>query len=201
MTLLTILIPVYNEAATVEQAIRETVTTELPVEHELVVIDDGSTDGTRDILRNTDWPESVRVFEHDRNRGKGAAVRTGVSHARGDISAILDADLEYTATDFERHDEHSVRRARLQRLHEPLLPLRARQPGRTLVANALFNVYIADLMTCHKVIRTDLFRQLPLRANGFEIEPEITARLVSATRGSTRCPCSTAPGRPRRARS
>jgi len=99
MTLLSILMPVYNEAATVERAIHEATAAELPVEHELVVIDDGSTDGTGNLLRETSWPDGVRVIEHDRNQGKGAAVRTALSHARGDIAAILDADLEYTAND------------------------------------------------------------------------------------------------------
>jgi len=185
MALLSILMPVYNEAATVEQAIHEAVAPKLPVEHELVVVDDGSTDGTSHILHGTAWPEGVRVFKHDRNQGKGAAVRTAL-HARGDISAILDADLEYTPDDIAKlvpplvdgstNAVFGVRAFNGYTSHSFLYVLGNR--GVTLVANALFNVYIADLMTCHKVMKTEVFRQLPLRAQGFDIEPEITARLL-----------------------
>ncbi len=183
---LSILMPVYNEAGTVERAIEEVLDADLPVEFELVVVDDGSTDGTREILRRREWPDRVRVFEHDANRGKGAAVRTALSHARGRMSAIFDADLEYEPAD-------------LATLMAPLLRGRARaafgvrafdgytshsftyvmgNKGVTLIANLLFNVYLRDLMTCHKVIETELFRSLRLREPGFGIEPEIAARLL-----------------------
>ena len=183
---LSILVPVYNEASTVEQAIQQVLDADLPLDFELVVVDDGSTDGTREILARGTWPDSVRIFEHDGNRGKGAAVRTALQHARGRFSAIFDADLEYDPDD-------------VADLLPPLLEGRARAAfgvrafngytshsfmyvmgnrGVTLAANILFNVYLKDLMTCHKVIETDLFRSLPLQANGFDIEPEIAARLI-----------------------
>jgi len=178
--------PVYNEARTVDQAIREAIGTELPIEHELVVVDDGSTDGTSQILDSSDWPDGVRIYRHERNQGKGAAVRTALSHARGEFSAILDADLEYAASDLAvllppllRGDANAVFGVRAfngYTSHSFLYVLGNR--GVTLVANVLFNVYLGDLMTCHKAIRTELFRGLPLSARGFDIEPEIAARLV-----------------------
>jgi len=186
--MLSILMPVYNERFTVQRAIDEVLSTELPVEFELVVVNDGSTDGTREILERLDWPVNARLYHHDINRGKGAAVRTALQHARGDISAIFDADLEYSPAD-------------IRTLLPPLLEGRAGavfgvrafdgytshsflyvlgNKGVTLAANLLFNVYLRDIMTCHKAIRTDVFRSLPLSARGFDIEPEITVRLLQA---------------------
>ena len=185
---LSILMPVYNEEDTVERAIDEVLSTELPVEFELVVVDDGSTDRTREVMAGREWPDNVRFVEHERNRGKGAAVRTGLAHARGRFSAIFDADLEYDPAD-------------LAGLLEPLLDGRSRavfgvrafdgytshsflyvlgNRGVTLAANVLFNVYLKDLMTCHKVIETEVFQNLPLREDGFAIEPEIAARLIQS---------------------
>jgi dolichol-phosphate hexosyltransferase len=183
---LTVLMPVYNEARTVEQAIASVLAADGLPERELIVVDDGSTDGSAELLRARDWPDSMRVLFHDRNRGKGAAVRTAVAEANGEVSAIFDADLEYQPGDiagllepilagdanacfgvraFEGHTSHSFLYVMGNR-------------GVTLAANLLFNVYIKDLMTCHKAIRTDIFKALPLRARGFEIEPEIAARLL-----------------------
>ena len=184
--MLSILMPVYNERERVERAIAEVLETELPAEFELIVVDDGSTDGTRDILRGHNWDGRVRLFEHAENRGKGAAVQTALGQAEGDYAAIFDADLEYDPAD-------------LKLLMPPLLDGRANacfgvrafdgytshsflyvlgNKGVTLACNVLFNVYLHDIMTCQKMIRTDVFRSLPLHSPGFAIEPEITARLV-----------------------
>jgi glycosyltransferase involved in cell wall biosynthesis len=184
--MLSILMPVYNERERVERAIAEVLATELPADFELIVVDDGSTDGTREILRGGDWDGRVRLLEHPENRGKGAAVQTALAQARGDYAAIFDADLEYDPAD-------------LGLLMPPLLDGRANacfgvrafdgytshsflfvlgNKGVTLACNVLFNVYLHDIMTCQKMIRTDIFRDLPLSAAGFSIEPEIAARLV-----------------------
>jgi len=184
--MLSILMPVYNERNTVARAIEDAVTTEIPGGHEVIVIDDGSTDGSGEILRDGTWPDEVTVVAHERNMGKGTAIRTGLQHARGDVAAILDADLEYRAADLiellaplqagETNAVFGVRAFNGYSSHSFLYVLGNR--GVTLAANVLFNVYIGDLMTCHKVIRTDVFRALPLRCRGFDIEPEIAARLV-----------------------
>ncbi len=184
--MLSIVMPIFNERDRVESAIADVLRTELPAEFELIVVDDGSTDGTREILRENSWDARVRLFEHPRNRGKGQAVRTGLEHAKGEFTAIFDADLEYDPSDlstllapllegrtnacfgtraFDGYTSHSFYFVLGNRLV-------------TFVCNVLFNVYMRDIMCCHKMIRTDLFRSLPLRSQGFGIEPEITARLI-----------------------
>ncbi len=184
--MLSILMPVYNERERVERAIAEVLATELPTEFELIVVDDGSTDGTREILRGGDWDGHVRLIEHPENRGKGAAIQTALEQARGDYSAIFDADLEYDPSDLgllmpplldgRSNASFGVRAFDGYTSHSFLFVLGNK--GVTLVCNVLFNVYLHDIMTCHKMIRTDIFRSLPLRSAGFAIEPEITARLV-----------------------
>ena len=181
--------PVFNELDTVEAAIADALNAELPVaERQLIIVDDGSFDGTRELLRGLDLPDNVMVVEHERNRGKGAAIRTGLEHASCEFAAVLDADLEYAASD-------------LGELLEPLLAGDANvvfgsrswsshsafsfwyvmgNKGVTLATNVIFNCFISDVMTCHKVMRTALFRSLSLRERGFAIEPEITARVLKA---------------------
>jgi glycosyltransferase involved in cell wall biosynthesis len=188
-TTLSILMPVYNERETLARAVEDALGAELPVDaRQLVIVDDGSTDGTLEILRTTDWPDAVTVVEHDRNRGKGAAIRTALTRATGDYAAILDADLEYSAAD-------------LAPLLEPLLAGEASvvygtrswsshsafsfwyvmgNKAVTHATNVLYNCWISDVMTCHKVMSTELFRSLKLRERGFAIEPEITARVLLA---------------------
>jgi dolichol-phosphate hexosyltransferase len=184
-TMLSILMPVYNEAATVEGAINQVLATDLPLEFELIVVDDGSTDGTHEILEGRDWPEAVTLLRHESNRGKGAAVLTALGVAQGQFSAIFDADLEYDPADLgdllaplvagDANVVFGVRAFNGYTSHSFLYVMGNRAV--TLIANVLFNVYIADLMTCHKAMRTDLFRSLALKARGFDIEPEIAARL------------------------
>jgi dolichol-phosphate hexosyltransferase len=178
--------PVYNEAERIEAALGGVLGTEFPFETELIVVDDGSTDGTRELLEGFKWPKNARWLAHDRNEGKGAAVRTALGQARGAFSAIFDADLEYDPADlvplleplrkdltnaalgvraFDGYTSHSFLYVMGNRLV-------------TLAANVLFNVYLHDLMTCHKAMRTELFRDLGLRENGFTVEPEIVARLL-----------------------
>jgi glycosyltransferase involved in cell wall biosynthesis len=184
--MLSILMPVYNERERVAQAIAEVLDTQLPTEFELIVVDDGSTDGTREILQSGSWDGRVRLFEHSENRGKGAAVQTALAEARGEYSAIFDADLEYDPTDLgllmpplldgRTNACFGVRAFDGYTSHSFLFVLGNK--GVTFACNVLFNVYLHDIMTCHKMIRTDVFRSLQLRSPGFAIEPEITARLV-----------------------
>jgi dolichol-phosphate hexosyltransferase len=184
--MLSILMPVYNERERVERAISEVLATELPTEFELIVVDDGSTDGTLEILRGGEWGERVRLFEHGHNQGKGTAIRTALAQARGEFAAIFDADLEYDPADLgllmpplldgRTNASFGVRVFDGYTSHSFLFVLGNK--GVTLACNVLFNVYLHDIMTCHKMIRTDVFRNLPLQAAGFAIEPEITARLL-----------------------
>jgi glycosyltransferase involved in cell wall biosynthesis len=179
--------PVYNERERVEEAIAEVLATELPTDIELIIVDDGSTDGTREILRNGRWDERVRYFEHDHNQGKGAAVQTALSKATGEFSAVFDADLEYDPGDLgvllppllqgRSNVAYGVRAFDGYSAHSFWFVIGNR--GVTLVCNILFNVFLHDIMTCHKVLRTELFKSLELTATGFAIEPEITARLLN----------------------
>jgi glycosyltransferase involved in cell wall biosynthesis len=184
---LTILMPVFNELPTVEDAIADALGAELPVaERQLVVVDDGSTDGTRELLASRDWPDNAQLVLHPRNQGKGAALRTALQHAEGTFSAVLDADLEYAAAD-------------LGPVLEPLLAGKANvvfgtrawtsqssfsfwyvvgNKSVTFATNLLYNCWISDVMTCHKAMSTELFRSLRLRERGFAIEPEITVRVL-----------------------
>jgi glycosyltransferase involved in cell wall biosynthesis len=186
---LSILMPVFDERATVEAAIEDALSAELPVpSRELVIVDDGSTDGTRELLSSREWPENVKVVHHDLNLGKGAAVRTALQHATAEFAAILDADLEYRAAD-------------LADVLEPLVSGEANvvfgtrawtsqssfsfwyvmgNKAVTMATNVIYNCWISDVMTGHKAMRTELFRSLPLRERGFAIEPEIAARVLRA---------------------
>ena len=186
---LSILMPVFNERSTVEAAIDDALTAELPVEtRELVVVDDGSTDGTRELLAAKTWPEGTRVVFHERNLGKGAAVRTALRHATEEFAAILDADLEYRASDLAEvleplvsGDAHVVfgTRAWTSQSSFSFWYVMGNKSV-TMATNVLYNCWISDVMTCHKAMRTELFRSLPLRERGFAIEPEIAARLLRA---------------------
>jgi dolichol-phosphate hexosyltransferase len=182
---LSIVMPVYNEEGTVGRAIGDVLDTRLPGEWELIVVDDGSTDGTAERVRALGGEPRVRLLSHGGNQGKGAAVRTGLAAARGELSAIFDADLEYSAGDLARVTEplvagranavFGVRAFDGHSSHSFLYVMGNRLV--TLVANVLFNVYIGDLMCCHKAGRTTLLRSLGCRASGFGIEAEIAALL------------------------
>jgi dolichol-phosphate hexosyltransferase len=182
---LSILMPAFNEEATIERAIERVLATEFPIAIELLVIENGSTDGTRARL-DTEWAPEVRVIELEENIGKGGAVRLGLAEATGSYIAILDADLEYDAAD-------------IPKLLEPVLAGEAQAVigtrtfrsessygfwyvvgGRTvtMIANALFNAWISDITSCLKVASTGLLRSLDLRETGFGIDAEIPARLL-----------------------
>ncbi|HEY7224079.1 MAG TPA: glycosyltransferase family 2 protein [Micromonosporaceae bacterium] len=182
---LSIVMPVFNEAARVAEAVKQVLDVDFPCEVELVVVDDGSSDATPAILSAFD-DARIRVIRHPRNRGKGAAVRTGANEARGESLVILDADLEYDPRD-------------IPRLLEPVLAGRAevvfgsRQFGShtafsfwyvlgnklvTTFANVVFNCYISDLETCYKLMPSTLYRDLRVKSNGFGMEAEVTGKLL-----------------------
>jgi len=185
---LSVVMPVYNERASVATSIRRL--HEVGLDIELICVDDGSNDGTRDILAGLrDEGLIQQLIFQPQNRGKGAAVRTGIQAATGDAVVIQDADLEYDPND-------------LPALLQPILDGRADAvfgsrflggPHRvlyfwhsvgnsflTLVSNMFTDVNLTDMETCYKMVRTDLMKSLPLKTDRFGIEPEITARLAQA---------------------
>ena len=178
--------PVFNERLRLERAVDAVLAANVSDDLELLIIDDGSTDGTREILREGSWPAEVRVIYHDRNRGKGAAIRTALAEARGLYTTIMDADLEYEPSDIpallaplRAGDAQAVFGTRGFQSHSAysfwyVVGNRAV----TFAANLLYNSWVSDMMTGQKAMSTELFRSLELRARGFAIEAEITARLL-----------------------
>lgn len=201
---LSVIMPVYNELATLEEIVRRVQAVDLTVdsdgsnpiigepvvlEREIVIVDDGSTDGTREILDRwqTDTHTDIRIIFHVNNGGKGAALRTGFEAATGDILVIQDADLEYDPRDYAK-------------LLEPILEGRTSvvygsrflggprsamslahtigNKGVTLLTNLLYGTILSDMETCYKCFRRDVIAGMPLRSKRFEIEPELTAKIL-----------------------
>jgi glycosyltransferase involved in cell wall biosynthesis len=189
MTELSILMPVYNEERTIERAIERTLAADLGTDsYELVVVDDGSTDGTRALLEGREWPEQVRLTFASQNGGKGQAIRTGLTEARGKYSVILDADLEYDPNDLKEllapvRDgiADAAFGARAFKAHSAYsFWYVVGNRFLSLATNVIYNTWITDVYTCFKLMPTELMRSLSLQENGFTIEAEITARLLRA---------------------
>ncbi len=187
MELLSIVVPVYNEQATVRSVIERLLAIDLPVAREILVVNDGSTDGTRGVL--DEIPEvagSLRIIHAPVNGGKGSAIRMGVEQARGTIVAIQDADLELDPAqlaDLVRPilaGECSVVYGSRFLAGTPAAPRLTIFANRVLTAltNLLYGSSITDMETCYKIMRTDVARGLRLEANRFDIEPEITAKVL-----------------------
>jgi len=191
--LLSIIVPVYNEVRTVRAVLDRLLAIALPVAREILVVDDGSTDGTRDVLdglgpRVPDPGSRLVVIHADRNRGKGAAVRRGIESASGSIVAIQDADLELDPQQIAslvapilRGDTDVVYGSRFL-AGRPDAPWITVAANRTLtgVTNVLYGASLTDMETCYKIMRTPVARSLRLDADRFDIEPQITARLLRA---------------------
>jgi glycosyltransferase involved in cell wall biosynthesis len=185
--LLSIVVPVYNEVRTVRQVIERLLAIELPVPREILVVDDGSTDGTRDVLVGVvDDGLEVTVIHAPRNAGKGSAIRLGFQQASGTIVAIQDADLELDPQQLSaligpilNGEADVVYGSRFLQgaAGAPVVTVAANRLL-TGLTNLLFDARLTDMETCYKVMRTDVARRLGLTANRFDIEPEITARLL-----------------------
>jgi glycosyltransferase involved in cell wall biosynthesis len=182
---LSIVMPVYNERQTIEEILLQVKA--LDIEKEIIVVDDCSTDGTRDWLREQDG-QGIRVFLHERNLGKGAALRTGFSEVTGDVAVPQDADLEYDPQDLlrllvpiKRGVADAVYGSRLiggapQRVH--LFWHRVGNNFLSFLTNLMYNSTLSDMETCYKMIRVEILRDLNLSSDGFSIEPEITAKIL-----------------------
>ncbi len=178
---LSILIPVYNEAATLDALLQRVLAVEIP-DREIVVVDDHSTDASPAILENFK-SDVVRVIRHEKNLGKGAAVRTALTHARGDYVIIQDADNELDPNDILRllapvRAGSAVVVYGARNLSVQSFGNRLGNQMLTLATNILFGTRISDMETCYKLMPTVVMRDLDLRANSFDIEPEITAKLA-----------------------
>ncbi|MCU1428895.1 MAG: dolichyl-phosphate mannose synthase related protein [Actinomycetia bacterium] len=184
---LSVIVPVFNERNTLVEILRRMRQVELPegIDREIIVIDDGSTDGTREVLKQL-GDSTVRIVMHPQNRGKGAAVRTGFEHAVGDYVLVQDADLEYDPDDWPKLLNPVLRgRARVvygsRFTGERRNMLFLHWVGNrflSLTTNVLYNTTLSDMETCYKLIDRKLIDELDLRSDKFDIEPEITAKIL-----------------------
>ncbi len=183
---LTVVIPVFNEKNTIEEIIRRVQAVDISMDKEIIIVDDGSTDGTREILERLTSP-AIKVILHEKNTGKGGALQTGFSNAGGDIVLVQDADLEYDPREYPA-------------LLEPILDGRADVvygsrflggPHRVLFfwhyvgnrtlttfSNMLCNLNLTEMETCYKVFKREILQKFALKSNRFGIEPEITAKVA-----------------------
>jgi glycosyltransferase involved in cell wall biosynthesis len=184
--LLSVIVPCYNERATVAELLRRV--REVPIDKEIVVVDDQSTDGSRDIVARLaqEWPE-IRQIIQPVNQGKGAAIRRGIEEARGDIVLIQDADLEYDPDDYLKLvqpiiDGHAdaVFGSRFEGYPRRVMLFwhRLGNTFLTFLSNATTNLDLTDMETCYKVFRREVIQSIKLQSNRFGIEPEITAKLA-----------------------
>ncbi len=183
---LSVVIPAYNEQSTIEEIVRRV--RAVSFEKEMIIVDDCSTDGTREVLKRLEHEPDVRVLYHDVNKGKGAALRTGFSAATGDLVIVQDADLEYNPQEFHR-------------LAKPILDGRADvvygsrflsseehrvlffwhslgNKALTTLSNMFTNLNLTDMETCYKMFRADVLKRITIRENRFGFEPEITAKVA-----------------------
>jgi glycosyltransferase involved in cell wall biosynthesis len=185
---LSVVIPVYNELATIEEVVRRVRASGVPTE--IIIVDDGSTDGTRELLRKLPAAPDLKVIMHETNLGKGSALRTGFGHATGEVVIVQDADLEYDPAEFEKLvqpiiDDQAdvVFGSRFTGDNQRVLYFWHSIGNRllTLLSNSMTNLNLSDMETCYKAFRRDVIQRIAptLREQRFGIEPELTAKVAS----------------------
>ncbi len=184
---LSVIIPIYNEKKTIEEIIRRVEATGLA--NEIVAVDDGSTDGSRELLAQINGRGNLKVIFHERNQGKGKAVRSGIEHAQGDLLLIQDADLEYDPREYP-----NLLKPVQEGIADVVYGSRFLGAGRkpvlfwnmvankilTLVTNILYNNILTDMETGYKLFKRDVVQNMSLHAKGFEFEPEFTAKVLKS---------------------
>jgi glycosyltransferase involved in cell wall biosynthesis len=183
--LLSVIVPVFNERATVAEVIRRIRAVRLPVAVEVIVVDDGSSDGTDKVLAAL-GDSTVRIISHGVNRGKGAAIRTGMESARGDLVLVQDADLEYDPEDWSkllepilRGKANVVSGSRFTGERKNMMPLHwIGNRFLSLVTNILYSSTLSDMETCYKLFDRKVLEGITIQSDKFEFEPEITAKVL-----------------------
>ena len=183
---ISVVVPIYNEKATVAEIVRRI--RAVPIPKEIILVDDGSTDGTRDVLAAMDCGEDVRLVLHERNRGKGAALKTGFQHVTGDIVIIQDSDLEYDPSQYHRLIQPIIEGVADVVYGSRFLPV---GPHRvlyywhyvgnrllTMLSNMFTDLNLTDMETCYKVFRREVVEGLRLRERRFGVEPELTQKVA-----------------------
>lgn len=186
---LSIVVPIFNEKKTIRTILKKLEAVPLPVQKEIILVDDFSTDGTRDILKNLE--KSYNIIYHTKNQGKGAALRTGFAHASGDIITIQDADLEYDPAEYAMLIQPILQgKAKVvygSRFLGQKLISRQRWaiPSHylgnkllSLITSVLYFHWVTDMETCYKMFTREVLESLKLRARRFDFEPEITAKII-----------------------
>jgi glycosyltransferase involved in cell wall biosynthesis len=181
--LLSVVMPVFNESTTIEEIVGRVLAS--PLRIELIVVDDGSRDGTREILAGLQQRHGFKLILQERNQGKGAALRRGFEDMTGDLVVVQDADLEYSPEEYPQLIElicqgraDVVFGSRFLGRHRVFLFTHyLGNRVLTSITNVLYNTMLTDMETCYKVMRTEVLRSMTLRSNGFGIEPELTAKI------------------------
>jgi glycosyltransferase involved in cell wall biosynthesis len=185
MPKLSVVIPVYNEVQTLEEVVARV--REVPVDKEIILVDDGSTDGTREVLSRLEGQSGLKVIYHEKNQGKGAALRTGFEHCEGEIVIIQDADLEYFPEEYpsllepiEKGWADVVYGSRFLGHPHRVLFFHHYLANQllTFLSNLFTNLNLTDMESCYKVFRRDVLQKLDLKSNRFGFEPEVTAKMA-----------------------
>ena len=183
---LSVVMPVYNEQNTLREAVEKVMN--VAMVKELIIVDDGSTDGTREILKTLGSDQRIKIVFHQDNQGKGAALATGFKEVTGDVVIIQDADLEYDPEEFkdmiipiQKGKADVVYGSRLTFAKPQRAYMFTHRIGNkivTLFAGILYNTTLTDIESCYKMFRADLLKDIKIRSKGFEVEPELTAKLL-----------------------